>query len=402
MVTLRQSLAGSLNVPTVKLANLIGVDAVIDAVGMESHGYAIDNMFDVVKQKVGMGADRASALKQAILAVRFGGKVSIPGVYGGMTDKWPLGAMMEKGLQIRGGQTHVRKYTKPLLEKIFGYDIELPEGLQATANVAEALEGADLVISALPAQATPHFIEKHRGDIPSNAIFCCTSKGLYLEEGCFLSEAMLRAFQRPQTLAFLSGPSFARQICERHPTALVCASAKLADAVQVQFALSSKRFRVYASQDTVGVELGGALKNPLAIGAGMIEGAGFGINTLAAFVTRATRELTVLCVAMGGRPETISGLAGVGDLMLTAFGDLSRNRNCGLRLAKGESLDTILQSCTVEGVPTASVAKAFATKCNLDLPLFTAVAMILDGRLQVEDALDHLMSRPLGTEVPLL
>ena len=96
----------------------IGVDAVIDAVGMESHGFAIDNMFDVVKQKVGMGADRASALKQAILAVRFGGKVSIPGVYGGMTDKWPLGAMMEKGLQVRGGQTHVQKYTKQLLEKI--------------------------------------------------------------------------------------------------------------------------------------------------------------------------------------------------------------------------------------------------------------------------------------------
>ncbi|KNH03517.1 alcohol dehydrogenase [Qipengyuania citrea LAMA 915] len=96
----------------------IGVDAVIDAVGMEAHGFAIDNMFDVVKQKVGMGADRASALKQAILAVRFGGKVSIPGVYGGMTDKWPLGAMMEKGLQVRGGQTHVQKYTKKLLEKI--------------------------------------------------------------------------------------------------------------------------------------------------------------------------------------------------------------------------------------------------------------------------------------------
>ena len=96
----------------------IGVDAVIDAVGMESHGFAIDNMIDVVKQKVGIGADRASALKQAILAVRFGGKVSIPGVYGGMTDKWPLGAMMEKGLQIRGGQTHVQKYTRDLLEKI--------------------------------------------------------------------------------------------------------------------------------------------------------------------------------------------------------------------------------------------------------------------------------------------
>ena len=96
----------------------IGVDAVIDAVGMESHGFAVDNMIDVAKQKIGVGVDRASALKQAILAVRFGGKVSIPGVYGGMTDKWPLGAMMEKGLQIRGGQTHVQKYTKDLLAKI--------------------------------------------------------------------------------------------------------------------------------------------------------------------------------------------------------------------------------------------------------------------------------------------
>ena len=153
-------------------------------------------------------------------------------------------------------------------------DIELPEGLQATADVAEALEGATLVISALPAQATPHFIENIEETSPPTPFFAapprvCTSRGLL-----FVGERVLRAFQRPQTLAFLSGPSFARQICERHPTALVCASAKLADAVQVQFALSSKRFRVYASQDTVGVELGGALKNPLAIGAGMIEGAG--------------------------------------------------------------------------------------------------------------------------------
>ena len=96
----------------------IGVDAVIDAVGMEAHGFAIDNMIDVVKQKIGVGADRASALKQALLAVRFGGKVSIPGVYGGMTDKFPTGALMEKGLQVRGGQTHVQKYTRKLLEKI--------------------------------------------------------------------------------------------------------------------------------------------------------------------------------------------------------------------------------------------------------------------------------------------
>ena len=119
-------------------------------------------------------------------------------------------------------------------------------------------------------------------------------------------------------------------------------------------------------------------------------------------MTRATRELTVLCVAMGGRPETIAGLAGVGDLMLTAFGDLSRNRTCGLKLATGETLGSILAHTTVEGVPTAAVAQKFAAQCNLDLPLFTAVALILDGKMDVGAALDHLMSRPLGPETPLL
>ena len=148
----------------------------------------------------------------------------------------------------------------------------------------------------------------------------------------------------------------------------------------------------------IGVELGGALKNPLAVGAGMIDGSGLGVNTMAAYVTRATKELQALCTAMGGKAETVNGLSGVGDLMLTAFGSSSRNRSCGARIACGEPLEAILAGKTVEGVPTASVAVHFARQCGLDLPLFTTVHAILTGQLSVADARGVLMGRPLGTE----
>merc|ERR1712060_1000766 len=190
---------------------------------------------------------------------------------------------------------------------------------------------------------------------------------------------MCAAFDREQPLAVLSGPSFAKQIIQKTPTVVVVASKQLEHAVKVQHALSCPSFRIYASEDLVGVELGGALKNPLAIGAGMIEGAGMGINTMAAYLTRACRELRLICIAMGGKPETVNGLSGIGDLMLTAFGELSRNRTCGIRLAKGEELQDILAETTVEGVPTAEVAMDFAHRCNLQLPIFAAVASVLKG-----------------------
>lgn len=282
-------------------------------------------------------------------------------------------------------------------------EFDVREGITATTDTAAALEGASLVLLCVPAQTAPDWTARHAAYLADGAILCSTAKGLFLERRELLSAALARALgPKSARLAFLSGPSFAHQILEGHPTAVVVASALLADAVAVQFALSGPRFRVYASQDVVGVELGGALKNPLAIGAGLIDGAGFGINTMAAYVTRAARELTVLCVAMGGRPETIAGLAGVGDLMLTAFGSQSRNRSCGLRLARGEALAAITAASTVEGVPTADVAADLAAACNLDLPLFRAVHAILRGDLAVEDALPGLMSRPLGPEVPLI
>jgi len=277
-------------------------------------------------------------------------------------------------------------------------DFDLPDNIEAVASVEEACSGAAIIMHALPAQSTPAFIREHRSVIPQDAIFCSTAKGLYLQDKCLLSEAMESAFDRQQPLAVLSGPSFAKQIMEGQPTVVVVAAVELQTAMTVQRALSSSRFRVYASDDLVGVELGGALKNPLAIGAGMIEGAGFGINTMAAYLTRACRELQMICTEMGGKPQTVNGLSGIGDLMLTAFGELSRNRTCGIRLAKGETLQDILATTTVEGVPTAGCAMHFAQKYSMELPIFSAVSGVLDGSIGIKDAMLLLMNRPLGTE----
>ena len=182
------------------------------------------------------------------------------------------------------------------------------------------------------------------------------------------------------------------------PTAVVVAAEKLYHATAVQKFLSCECMRLYVTQDVVGVQLGGALKNPLAIGAGMIEGLGLGINTMSAFVARSCNELHQLCVAMGGAKNTISGLSGVGDLMLTAFGNLSRNRTCGMRLVKGEKLEDILATTTVEGVPTARVAIYYADQCGLDLPIFRCAAAVINGEMTPADARSALMTRPLGKE----
>jgi len=279
-------------------------------------------------------------------------------------------------------------------------EFELPHNVTATTSLAEAVEGAALVILALPAQATPAWLAANRNNLPEDVLLCSTAKGLHLESKQLLSHAMRRALgRRSPPLAFLSGPSFARDIMQSDPTAVVVASSYLPHAVAVQRIMSSLSFRVYTSQDTVGVELGGALKNPLAIGAGMIEGMGLGTNTLAAFVTRAANELRELCVAMGGRADTIAGLAGVGDLMLTAFGQQSRNRRCGARVVAGERLEDVVSEMTVEGVPTATVACHYADQCGLELPLFRTVAAVLDGSVDARDAKDAIMGRPLKREM---
>lgn len=271
----------------------------------------------------------------------------------------------------------------------------LSENITAVHSIAQALEDVTLAILAIPTQLVPSWLDANKLKIHPDLLICNTAKGLYLQDNCLLSEAVTRILNREQPYAILSGPSFAKEMMLNYPTAVVVASKYLYHAVKVQKLLSTLEFRCYTSQDVIGVQLGGALKNPLAIGAGMIEGSHVGVNTMAAYLTRSSMELQELCKAMGGEIHTISGLAGVGDLILTAFGALSRNRALGIRLSQGEKLEDVLQTMTVEGVPTAKVAVEFAKRCGLDMPIFSAVAKILNGQLTVEDAHIHLMGRPL-------
>eukprot|EP00930_Biecheleria_cincta_P098312 TRINITY_DN89981_c0_g1_i1.p1 TRINITY_DN89981_c0_g1~~TRINITY_DN89981_c0_g1_i1.p1 ORF type:complete len:398 (+),score=45.31 TRINITY_DN89981_c0_g1_i1:44-1237(+) len=277
-------------------------------------------------------------------------------------------------------------------------EYELPTNISATTDLAAAVAGAVLIIHALPCQMTPGWLRTHRDIIPKGVPLCITSKGLYLPTKQLLSDAITEALGRSQPLTFLSGPSFAAEIMQNFPTMVVVAGRELYLAVLVQKLMSNLHFRVYTSQDIVGVQLGGALKNPLAVGAGMLAGLGFGVNTLSAAVTRSAAELTSLCTAMGGKAETIAGLAGFGDLMLTCTSSQSRNYRCGTRLTKGDSIEDILKDMTVEGVPTSEVAVAYADLCGLDLPIFRSVKAIIAGEMKPNAAMEYLMGRPLKPE----
>jgi len=217
----------------------------------------------------------------------------------------------------------------------------------------------------------------------------------------YMSDLILEVLgEQSPPLVFFSGPSFARELIEQQPSCVVVASRdeKLAEEVQMLFA--NKSLRVYTTTDVIGVEVGGALKNIFAIGAGMVDGMGFGFNSMAALVTRGCSEMRKLALAMGADAVTIAGLAGIGDLMLTCYGALSRNRTVGYRLGKGESLQEIMDSMSevAEGVYTTPAAVRLAEKHGLELPIIAAVASVLDGSCKPRDAVKKLMERPQTKE----
>lgn len=269
---------------------------------------------------------------------------------------------------------------------------ELKEELQTPGVV---------IIHALPCQLTPPWFREHKDIIPHDALICVTAKGLYLPTQQLMGHAILDALDRAeQPLAFLSGPSFAEEIMKGNPTTLVVASDELFQAVRIQRMMSNfKSIRVFTSDDPVGVQLGGALKNPLAVGAGMVAGMGFGTNTLSAVVVRASLELRQLASAMGGNPRTIDGLAGMGDLMLTCFSSQSRNQRCGQRLMKGETVEDIQKDYTVEGIPTADVAIIYGDMCGLELPVFRCVHALIHKKITPDEAVISLMGRRSQSEM---
>jgi glycerol-3-phosphate dehydrogenase (NAD(P)+) len=286
---------------------------------------------------------------------------------------------------------------------LFLSDFTIPEHVRVTGELAVACAGARVIIFVVPVQFAREVLRGLRPHVPKNAVLLSASKGIEVASLARMDE-LVRAELGLEEGAFvaLSGPSFAREVAAGLPTAAVLAGQDVAPLRELQEALSDHRFRFYTASDVVGVELAGALKNVIAIAAGMATGLELGLNALAALLTRGLHEIARLGVKLGGREETFRGLAGMGDLVLTCTGALSRNRSVGERLGRGEPLETILAGREVaEGVPTARAASELARRNGVEMPITFTIEAILAGRLTPREAVPALMTRTLKEEALL-
>lgn len=270
-------------------------------------------------------------------------------------------------------------------------EIALPEPLMVGSDLDAALSGADLLIAATPVAGLRGLLARLQGGkVP--LVWLC--KGFEQDSAALPHEIVAESGIRAPSGA-LSGPSFALEVAKGLPCALTLASADAAFAANAAAQLHGGRLRVYHSDDVVGVEIGGAVKNVLAIAVGICDGLGLGQNARAALVTRGLAELARLGVALGGRAETVMGLTGAGDLILTATGDLSRNRRVGLELARGKPLQAIVAELghVAEGVRSANATLARARSCGVEMPITAAVDAVLAGRLTPQQAVELLLAR---------
>jgi glycerol-3-phosphate dehydrogenase (NAD(P)+) len=278
----------------------------------------------------------------------------------------------------------------------------LPASLAVTSSFGTAAADKSVILSVVPSHTVRSVTQQFASYLAKNTVIISASKGIEPDTLMPLSEVFKEILpaELHSGLCFLSGPSFAKEVARKMPTAITLASYDPLAGKRAQTVLSTDYFRVYTNPDVIGVELSGALKNVVAIAAGALEGMGFGYNTMAALLTRGLAEMARLGVAMGGKPATFSGLAGMGDLVLTCTGGLSRNRTLGVRLGKGEKLAEIMQGAktVAEGVKTARAARALAQKYKIDMPIVDEVYQLLyegkDPKLAVKD----LMTRELKAE----
>jgi len=275
--------------------------------------------------------------------------------------------------------------------------VELPEGLRATSRLADALADAEAVLVVVPSEFCRGIYREAGKLAPPGAVLVSATKGLEIDTLRRMTE-VAAAEARGRPLAVLSGPSFALEVGKGLPTAVVVASADHGVAESVQRVLATRAFRVYSSEDVVGVELAGALKNVIAIAAGIVDGLGYGHNILAALITRGLVEISRLSVALGAKPDTLSGLAGLGDLVLTCTGSLSRNRTVGQRLGYGMSLADATAGIHPEGVRTTLAACSLAERTGIEMPIARQMKAVLYEGKSPRDALDELMLRSLKRE----
>jgi glycerol-3-phosphate dehydrogenase (NAD(P)+) len=281
-------------------------------------------------------------------------------------------------------------------------EIELPASIRPTADLEEALAERELLILAVPSHAVREVAARAAARLPVEAIVVSTVKGLELDTGKTMDEVLeevLPAVHHPR-LTYLSGPSFAHEIARRKPTVVTVACREDPYAIAVQTLLSCPWFRCYSDTDVRGVELGGALKNVIAIAVGVSDGLELGHNARAATMTRGLAEITRLGVRAGANPLTFLGLAGMGDLVLTCTGDLSRNRRVGIALGQGRKLPEILAELgeVAEGVRTTYAACQLAERLGVELPIAQGVRALLEGEVDPRDGASQLLSRQLRSE----
>jgi glycerol-3-phosphate dehydrogenase (NAD(P)+) len=288
---------------------------------------------------------------------------------------------------------------------LFLPDQLVPNSVLVTGSLAEALQGAEIVVSAMPSQHCRRLFQEMASRLDSNMLLVSASKGLEQETLLRITEVICLITQQSGLdckVGALSGPTFAAEVARGDPTAITIASssAALADTVQREF--SDPAFRVYTNDDVAGVELGGALKNIIAIAAGVCDGLGLGHNSVAALITRGLAEMTRLAIACGGRAETMSGLAGLGDLVLTCTGALSRNRSVGVQLGRSRTLPDIISSMhgmVAEGVFTTNAAVQLAHTRGVEMPITEQMHAVLNENKSPRDAIHELMTRTFKSEL---
>ena len=289
------------------------------------------------------------------------------------------------------------------MNRIFLDDVRLNRShLRATTRLEEALEGVAAVVWVCPAQYTRALLTEAVPHLRADTLIVSGTKGVEVSTLDRMDELFHEvAGERAGRFCVLSGPSFAREVAQGTPTAVVAASLDSEDRAEVQDMFQTDRFRVYTNPDVIGVELGGALKNVIAVAAGVVAGLGLGHNTVAALITRGLAEITRLGVAVGADAATFAGLAGMGDLVLTCTGALSRNRTVGFRLGRGESIQEILDGATsvAEGVATARAVRELAARHGVEMPISEEVNRILAGETEPSAAVHRLMTRAPKSEV---
>ncbi len=299
-------------------------------------------------------------------------------------------------------QAHADELEADRENRAFLRGFPLPPAVTATADLGRALSGSTLALLVVPTpamRATLHAIGRL---LPAECALVVCSKGIEAESQMLLSEVIDSVLGKSvlERSLYLSGPSFALEVARRLPTNVVLAGFSHTLSVEVQQRIATDRFRVYSSDDPIGVQVGGALKNVIAIAAGACDGLGFGHNTRAALITRGLAEMARLAIAKGGNVLTLAGLSGLGDLVLTCTGELSRNRTVGFELGRGRQLPEVLQTLghVAEGVTTAHSAYHLAQSLAVDLPISTEVYRVLYENKPVADAVRDVLSRPLRKE----